>query len=103
MFRHAALLLVALVPFSSATDKYTKTATQSWDFEQGGKIELHVRYGDVRIVPSNDSRISLSYTMHSQHASFMNKVEPDFHLLGSNATLALHAPHDGSIDVELRV
>lgn len=103
MFKHAALLLLALVPLSRASDQYTQTATQSWDFAPGGRIELHMLCGDLRIVPANDSRISLSYTMHSNHPDFIRKVKPEFEVTASDAILRLEAPRNGNIDVELKV
>lgn len=103
MFKYAALLLLAVVPLAQAKEQFAKTNVQSWDFPTGGKVELRVRTGDVRIVPTDDTRISLSYTMHSNHAAFMQKVEPTFHIIGQNAHLTLKAPRDGNIDVELRV
>ena len=103
MFKYVALFVLAVVPLALANDQYTQTATQSWDFAPGGRIELHMHYGDLQIVPSSDSRISLSYTMHSNHSDFIRKVVPDFEVTASNAILRLEAPHNGNVDVELRV
>jgi len=107
MFKYAAVLLLALVALSQASDQYThqysQTATQGWDFAQGGKVTLHMRCGDLRILPTSDSRISLSYTMHSNHSDFIGKVKPEFHVTASEANLLLEAPRNGNIDVELKV
>ncbi len=116
MLKHAAvplfvvpLILVSLtsVALSQAADDpthtYSQTATQTWDFAQGGKVELHLRAGDLRILPASDSRISIQYTMQSNHPDFIGKVKPEFDVKGSNATLRLEAPDNGNIDVELKV
>lgn len=103
MFKYVALLVLAVVPWSVADDHYKQTATQSWDFVQGGRIELHLHYGDLRVVPTNDTRISLRYTMHSNHSGFIRKVVPDFEVTAANATLRIEAPRDGNVDVELAV
>lgn len=103
MLKNAALFVLAVVPLSLANDNYSQTATQSWDFAQSGKIELHMQYGDLRVVPSNDSRITLSYTMHSKHSNFVRKVVPDFEVKSSTAILRIEAPRNGNIDVELKV
>lgn len=108
MLKKAALFLLAIavlaaVPLAQATEQFAKTNVQSWDFPEGGKVELRVRCGDVHIVPSSDTRISLSYTMHSNHAGFLRKVEPTFHIAGQNAHLTLKAPRGGNVEVELKV
>jgi DUF4097 and DUF4098 domain-containing protein YvlB len=103
MMKHAAVLFLALAGLCQAKEQYTKTNVQSWDFTPGGKVELRVRAGEVHIVPTEDTRISLSYTMHSNHARFLRQVEPTFHIVGSNAKLVLKAPRGGNVDVELRV
>jgi len=103
MLKYAALFLLAIAPLAQATEQFAKTNVQSWDFPAGGRVELHVRCGAVRIVPTDDTRISLSYTMHSNHARFIPKVEPTFHITGQNARLTLKAPRDGNIDVVLKV
>jgi len=74
MLQKTALVLLALVPLCRGDDKYSKTNTQSWGFLPAGQVELRVRYGDVHIVPGDDSHIVLSYTMHSNHSDFDRKV-----------------------------
>ncbi len=103
MLKNAALLLLALVPFSQASENYTQTAMQTWEFAPGGSIEFHMLAGDLRVVPVDEPRISIHYTMHSNHANFIAKVKPDFNVNGSKAVVRLEAPRDGDIDVELRV
>jgi DUF4097 and DUF4098 domain-containing protein YvlB len=95
--------MLAVAPLCQANDNYTKTATQSWDFAQGGKVELHMRFGDLRVVPTTDSQLSLSYTIHSNHTDFIGKVKTDLSVSGSHAVLRLDAPRNGNIDVELKV
>ena len=103
MFQKTALVLLALVPFCHGDDKYSKTDTQSWHFVPAGQVELRVRYGDVHISPAQDSQISITYTLHSNHTDFIHKVEPRFEVKGSNATLTLKAPRKGAVDVDLKV
>jgi hypothetical protein len=103
MFKYAAVLLLAIVPLCQAKEQFAKTNVQSWDFSQGGTVELRLGHADVHIVPTNDTRISLSYTMHSRHSGFLRKVEPTFHITGQNAHLTLKSPRDGNIEVELKV
>src|SRR5256885_12027513 len=92
MLQKTALVLLSLVPLCRGDDKYSKTNTQSWGFLPAGQVELRVRYGDVHIVPGDDSHIVLSYTMHSNHSDFDRKVEPQFEVKGSKAVLTLKAP-----------
>ncbi|MGA9644132.1 MAG: hypothetical protein WBQ72_22235 [Terriglobales bacterium] len=101
------IVVSALVSLSYASDEpthtYSQTATESWDFAPGGRLELHLHAGDLRIVPAIDSRISIRYTMQSNHADFIGKVKPEFDVKGPSAVLRLEAPDNGNIDVELQV
>src|SRR5947209_13623832 len=103
MLQKTALVLLALVPLCRGDDKYSKTNTQSWGFLPAGQVELRVRYGDVHIVPGDDSHIVLSYTMHSNHSDFDRKVEPQFEVKGSKAVLTLKAPHSGNTEVNIKL
>jgi len=103
MFQRIALVLLALVPFCHGNDNYSKTNTQSWEFSPAGQVDLRVRYGDVHIVPADDSHLTIAYTMHSNHADFIQKVEEQFDVKGAKAMLTLKAPHNGGIEVELKV
>jgi ketosteroid isomerase-like protein len=104
MLKRMAFVLLTLVPFCRGDDQYSKTDTRSWDFAPAGQVEIHVRCGgDVHIVPADDSRVVITYTMHSNHADFISKVEPQFEVKGAKAALTLKAPHDGSVEVELKV
>ncbi len=98
-----ALGFLALVSPCRGDDKYRKTNTQNWDFVPAGQVELHFRYGDVHIVPGDDSHITLAYTMHSNNPDFSYKVEPQFEMKGTKAILTLKAPRNGSTDVELKL
>lgn len=103
MLQRMALVLLALVPFCHGDDQYSKTKTQTWDFAPAGQVELHTGYGDVRIIPADDSHLSITYTMHSNHPDYIQKVETQFAVKGAKAVLTLKAPRDGSTEVELRV
>ncbi len=103
MLQRIAFVVLAFVPFCHGDDQYSKTNTQSWEFAPAGQVELHVRYGDVHIVPADDSHLAISYTMHSNHADYIGKVEPQFEVQGAKAVLTLKAPHNGSIEVDLKV
>ena len=100
--RLAAFLLI-LAPLSYANDHYTQTKEQTWDFSAGGRIELHLSYGDLKVWPADDNHISLRYTMQSEHADFIPRVTTKFDVTASSAVLRISGPHDGSIDVELKV
>lgn len=106
MLKRAAILLplvlLVLVP-SGLASNFTQSASQSWDFAPGGKVELHLMAGDLRIVSTSEPQISIQYTMRSNDADFAGKVRPEFDVRGSNAVMRLGAPRNGSIDVELRV
>jgi hypothetical protein len=103
MLQRIALVPLALVPFCHGDDRYSKTNAQTWEFAPAGQVELHVRYGDVHIVAGDDSHLSISYTMHSTHADFIPKIEPQFEVKGAKAVLALKAPRNGSTEVDLTV
>jgi len=103
MFQKMVLVLLVLAPFCRADDKYSKTDAQNWHLDPAGQVELRVRYGDVHILPTQNSQISLTYTMHSKHSDFIHKVEPRFEVQGSKATLAIKSPRNGSVDVDLKV
>jgi len=100
--RLAALLLV-LAPLCHASDSYTETREQSWDFTAGGRVELHLSSGDLKVSPGDDNHISVRYRMQSDHADFISKVKTRFEVTPSNASLRVSGPHNGSIDVELKV
>jgi hypothetical protein len=76
MFQKTALVLLGLIPLCYGNDKYSKTDAHSWHFLPAGQVELRVRYGDVHVLPAQDSQISITYTMHSDHPDFIHKVEP---------------------------
>jgi ketosteroid isomerase-like protein len=103
MFQKMALVLLVLAPFCRGDDKYSKTDARNWHLDPAGQVELRVRYGDVHILPTQDSQISITYTMHSKHSDFIQKVEPRFEVKGSKATLAIKSPKNGSVDVDLKV
>jgi uncharacterized protein (TIGR02246 family) len=103
MLQRIGLVVLALVPFCHGDDQYSKTNTQSWEFAPAGQVELHVRYGDVHIIPADDSHLTITYAMHSNHADYIQKVEPQFAVQGAKAVLTLRAPHNGNIEVELKV
>ncbi len=103
MLRKLALVLLVLVPLCYAHDKYSETKTQSWNIADGAKLDVQLRFGDLRVVSTNNSQLSIRYTTHSNHASFSRKVEARFLVTPNDATLKLNAPHTGSVDVELRV
>jgi hypothetical protein len=104
MLRRWALLLLLLVPlFCFANDKYSESRTQSWNIADNAKLDVQLRFGDLRIISSDDARLSISYTTHSNHADFSRKVEARFLVTPTYAALKLTAPHSGSVDVELHV
>lgn len=103
MLQRIALVLLALAPFCHGDDKYSKTNAQSWEFAPAGQVELHIRYGDVHIVAGDDSHLAISYTMHSSHADFIPKVEPEFEVKSGKAVLTLKAPRNGSTEVDVKV
>jgi hypothetical protein len=103
MLRRWALVLLVLVPLCFANDKYSETRTQSWNISDGAKLDVQLRFGDLRITSSDDARLSISYTTHSNHADFSRKVEARFLVTPTDAALKLTAPHSGSVDVELHV
>jgi hypothetical protein len=97
------VLLLACSPFSLARDKYVSTKKQTWSLASGGNIELRARFGDLRVVPTDDHVVSITYTMRSNHESFFRNVELDSQGNSSRVMLKLNAPHNGSVDVELKV
>ena len=97
------LLLLACVPFLHARDRYSVTKTQTWSLESGGQVELRARFGDLRVIPTNDPEVSITYTMHSNHEGFLRNVELDSQGSASKVVFKLRAPHNGSVDVELKV
>jgi hypothetical protein len=98
-----ALVFLALVPFCHGDDKYSKTSTQSWAFVPAGQVELHVRYGDVHIMPADDAHLAITYTVHSNHADLLEKVEAQFEVNGAKAVLTLKAPRNGNAEVDVKV
>ena len=100
--RMAALLLI-LAPLSYANDHHTQTKEQTWDFIAGGRIELHLCCGDLKVSPGDDNHISLRYKMQSEHADFIPRVTTKFDVTASSALLRVSGPYNGSIDVELKV
>jgi hypothetical protein len=103
MLQRIALVFLALVPFCHGDDKYSKTNTQSWAFAPAAQVELRVRFGDVHIMPAEDSHLVITYTVHSNHADFLEKVEPQFEVKGAKAVLTLKAPRYGNAEVEVKV
>jgi len=103
MLRRWALVPLLLVPLCFASDKYSETKTESWNIADGAKLEVKLRFGDLRVISSDDPRLSITYTTHSNHANFSRKVEARFLVTPHDASLKLSAPRRGSVDVELRV
>lgn len=104
MTARIAVLLLLLAPVSSANSKYSETKTQTWSFAPGGCVELHLKAGDVHVVPAADAtHISIRYKMESDHADFVSKVVANFDVTSSNADLRFKSPNDGSVDVELEI
>jgi hypothetical protein len=103
MLKRWLVVLLVLVPLCFANDKYSETKTQSWNIADGAKLDVQLRYGDLRVVSTDDARLSISYTTHSNHADFSRKVEARFLVTPNDAALKLTAPRSGSVDVELRV
>lgn len=103
MLRRFVLVPLFLVSLCFANDKYSETKTQSWNVADGAKLDVQLRFGDLRIITSSDPRLSITYTTHSNHASFGSKVEASFLVTPNDAALKLNAPRGGSVDVELRV
>ncbi|HEX8814728.1 MAG TPA: hypothetical protein VF753_04430 [Terriglobales bacterium] len=103
MLRRLAVLLLLLVPFCRANNQYSETREVAWDFSAGGRIELHLRYGDLKVLPSQGNHISIRYKMQSDHADFISKVSTRFEISPSSALLRIDAPRNGSVDVELEV
>lgn len=103
MLGRLATLLLILTPLCYARNHYTEAREQTWDFSAGGRIEVHLSYGDLKVSPADDNHISIRYTMQSEHADFIPKVTTKFEVTPSSALLRVGGPHDGSIDVELKV
>jgi hypothetical protein len=103
MLRRCLLVLLVLAPLCLANDKYSETKTQSWNIADGAKLDVQLRFGDLRVVSTDDARLSISYTTHSNHADFSRKVQARFLVTPNDAALKLTAPRSGSVDVELRV
>jgi DUF4097 and DUF4098 domain-containing protein YvlB len=103
MLRRWLAVLLVLAPLCFANDKYSETKTQSWNIADGAKLDVQLRFGDLRVVSADDSRLSISYTTHSNHADFSRKVQARFLVTPNDAALKLTAPRSGSVDVELRV
>lgn len=104
MTARIAVLLLALAPVCSANSNYSETKTQTWPFAPGGRVELHLKAGDVHVVPAADpGHISIKYKMESDHADFVSKVRADFDVTSSYADLWFNSPNNGSVDVDLEV
>ena len=103
MFRRWALVLLFLVPLCYGSDKYSETKTQSWNIADGARLDIQLRFGDMKVLLSNDSRLSITYVTHSNRDDFSRKVEARFLVTPNDAALKLNAPRGGSVDVELRV
>jgi|SRR5215470_292549 len=97
------LLLLSCAPFLHARDKYSVTKTQTWSLQSGGQVELRARFGDLRVVPSDDPQVSITYTMHSNHKAFLRNVELDSQGSPSKVVFKLRSPHNGNVDIELKV
>lgn len=103
MLRRWAFVLLLVVPVCYANDKYSETRTQNWNIAEGAKLDVQLRFGDLRVVSTNDTHLSILYTTHSNHPNFSRKVEARFLVTPTSASLKLTAPHGGNVDVELRV
>lgn len=104
MTRTLVVLVLAAAPVCSANSNYKVTKTQTWQFASGGRIELHLKGGDVRVVPIADAdHLAVRYTMESNREDFANKVKAEFSVTGSSAQLRFRSPNNGSVDVELEV
>jgi hypothetical protein len=95
--------LFLIAPICHANNQYTETREQTWDFASGGRVELHMRYGDLTVLPARTDHISIRYKMQSEHSDFIPKIATRFEIGPSTAVLRIDAPRDGSVDVELTV
>jgi hypothetical protein len=104
MIKKLTVLLLAIAPVCSANYNYTETKSQTWEFAPGGRVELHLKGGDIHVVPAPDSsHIVIRYTMESEHKDFARKVRPLFEVTSSSALLRFASPTNGSVDVDLEV
>jgi hypothetical protein len=103
MLRRLAVLLLLSVRLCSANNHYAETREQTWDFAGGGRVVFHMRYGDLKVSPTQDDHLSVSYTMQSDHSDFISKVTTRFEISSTAALLRIDAPRNGSINVELKV
>ena len=103
MLRRWVVVLLLAVPLSYANDKYSETRTKDWNVDPGAKVDLQMRFGDLRVVSTNDAHLSIRYTTHSNHSDFSRKVQARFLVTPGRAALKLSAPRGGSMDVELRI
>jgi hypothetical protein len=103
MLRRLAVLLLLSLRVCYANAQHTETREQTWDFASGGRVELHMRYGDVKVLAAQDDHLSIHYTMQSEHSDFISKVTTRFEISPSAALLRIDAPRNGSVDVELKV
>jgi len=96
-----AVCLCALGWADSA--KHRETRSEIRDFAPGGRLELHLRGGDVHIAPGDDQHIRLRYTTESSSADFAGKVKTELAMSGQTMKLDVKAPHGGSVNLEVEV
>jgi hypothetical protein len=104
MIRRVAILLLVIGPVCGANSKYSETKTQTWAFRAGGRVELRLKGGDVRVLPARDSdHLTICYRIESDHKGFSRRVKAEFDVGASEADLRFRAPIDGSVNVDLEV
>lgn len=102
MLKGLELLLLLLT--TASFPKYVETGNQTWDYKSGGKIEVRVRVGNVRIFPaSDDNRVALNYTTRSDRSDFTGKVQFRFEVRSTGAVLIVDEPRGGTVDLDLKV
>jgi hypothetical protein len=102
------LFLVPLcaAPLCAANDRnYEETHNDGREFVAGGFVHVRLSVGSVHVRRGDSNKISLRYTIKSDHERNVKDAHVDFDVRGSDATIQFHAASGSNteFDVELEV
>jgi len=108
MSKSTVLAIVTAVLLSvpaAAQDAREASNTEVKEFPAGGRVFIHMRAGDLKVVKGADpKRIVLRYSATRHHQDISASVEHRFEVWGDEADIRLRAPTDNvdfSVEVEV--
>jgi hypothetical protein len=100
-----AIVICILLSASVAASGLAQTHAEQQEFPAGGRVLIHVRAGDLRIMKGTDPHhIVLRYSAERHHQDITGLVQHRFEVYGDEAEIQLKAPANNvDFNVEIEV